>query len=100
MKRLKGEQRCARSEAWNLGKNFFKLKEKDQVTFFSPTEEWALRAASTKEPEEREFVVDSRASMHMVSKRDLDPAQLETMRTSRSPGDDGQRRCANKRRSN
>ena len=40
---------------------------------------------STKEPEEREFVVDSGASMHMVSKRDLNCAELETMRTSRSP---------------
>ena len=33
----------------------------------------------------REFVVDSGASMHMVSKRDLNSAKLETMRTSRSP---------------
>ena len=49
-----------------------------------------LLAASTKEPEEREFVVDSEASMHMVSKKDLYSAELETMRTSRSPTtDDG-----------
>ena len=47
--------------------------------------------------------------MHMVSKKDLNSAELETMRTSRSPdhedieesddGGDGQRRGANKRRS-
>ena len=36
-------------------------------------------------PEERGFVVDSGGSVHMVSKRDLDSAELETMRTSRSP---------------
>ena len=42
-------------------------------------------AASTKEPEEREFAVDSGASMHVVSKKDLISAALETMRTSRSP---------------
>ena len=30
-------------------------------------------------------MVDSGASMHMVSKRDLNPAELETRRTSRSP---------------
>ena len=30
-------------------------------------------------------MVDSRASMHMVSKRDRNSAELETMRTSRSP---------------
>ena len=32
-----------------------------------------------------EFVVDSGASMHVVSKKDLSSAELETMRTSRSP---------------
>ena len=62
-----------------------RCKEKDKTTFYSPAEEWVLPAASTKEPEDREFVVDSGASMHMVSKRDLDSAELETMRTSRSP---------------
>ena len=79
------QQRCARSKAWNLGKHIYKLKEKDQVTFYSPAEEWVLPAASTKELEEREFVVDSGAGMLMVSKRDLNSAELETMRTSRSP---------------
>ena len=79
------QQRCARSKAWNLAKNIYKLKENDKATFYSPAEEWALPAASTKEAEEREFVVDSGASMHMVSKRDLNSAELETMRTSRSP---------------
>ena len=79
------QQRCARSKAWNLDQNIFKLKQNDQVTFCSPAEEWVLPAASTKEPEERKFVVDSGASMHMVSKRDFISAELETMRTSRSP---------------
>ena len=37
------------------------------------------------EPEEREFAVDSGASMHMVSKKDLNSAELETMRISRNP---------------
>ena len=79
------QQRCARSKAWNRAKNIYKLKENEKATFYSPAEEWVLPAASTKEPEERKFVVDSRASMHMVSKRDLNSAELETMRTSRSP---------------
>ena len=65
------QQRCARSMAWNLAKNIYKLEENDETTFYSPAEEWVLLAASTKEPEEREFVVDSGASMHMVSKKDL-----------------------------
>ena len=79
------QQRSARSKAWNLAKNIFKLKENDKATFHSPAEKWVLPAASTNEPEEREFVADSRASMHMVSKRDPNFAELETMRTSRSP---------------
>ena len=62
------QQRCARSKAWNLAENLYKLKQKDKTTFYSPAEEWALLAASTKEPEERKFVVDSGASVHMVSK--------------------------------
>ena len=79
------QQRCARSKAWNLARNIYKLKEKDKATFYFPAEEWLLPAASAKEPEERESVVDSGASMHMVSKRDLNSAELETMRKSRSP---------------
>ena len=44
-----------------------------------------LPSASAREPEEREFVVDSRASMHMVSENDFNSSELETMRTSRNP---------------
>ena len=65
------QQRCARRKAWNLAKNMYKLKENDKATFYSPVEEWVLPTASTKELEEREFVVDSGAGMHMVSKRDF-----------------------------
>ena len=56
-----------------------------KATFFSPSDEWVLPAASTIKREEREFVVDSGASMHMVSERDLNSVELETMRTSKSP---------------
>ena len=31
------------------------------------------------------FVVDSETSMHMVSKKDINSAELEIIRTSRSP---------------
>ena len=55
------QQRCARSKAWNLAKNIHKLKEKDKTTFYSTAEEWEVPAASTNEPEERQFVVDSGA---------------------------------------
>ena len=82
---IERQERCARSKAWNLGKNTYKLKEKDKAAICFPAEEWVLPAASTKEPEEREFVVDSGASMHMVSEKDLNSAELEIMRASRSP---------------
>ena len=79
------QQRCARIKAWNLARNINQLEGNDKAAFYFPAEELVLPAASTKEPEEREFVVDSGASMHMVSKRDLNSAELEAMRTSRSP---------------
>ena len=41
--------------------------------------------ASTLKPEEREFVVDSGASMHMISKKDLCDAEMDTLTKSCSP---------------
>ena len=79
------QERCAREAAWRLAKNILKLKEKHKTAFFSPSENWCLPAPSTLKPEEREFVVDSGASMHMISKKDLNSAELETVTTSRSP---------------
>ena len=79
------QPRCALSKAWNLAQNIDQLKEKDKATFFLPAEDWVLPVAETEELEETEFMVDSGASMHMASKKDLKSAELETMRTSRSP---------------
>ena len=79
------QQRCARSKASNLAKNIYKLQEKDKAAFYFPAEERVLPAASMKEPEETEFVVDSGESMHMVSKKDLNSAELGTVRISKSP---------------
>ena len=61
-----------------------KSKEHERATFFSPSENRCL-PASTLKPEEREFVVDSGASMHMISKKDLSDAEMDTLTTSRSP---------------
>ena len=79
------QQRCARSKAWNLARNTHKLEQKERATFYSPSEEWVMPAASTIKSEERGFVVHSGASMHMVSRKDLTSGELETVRTSRSP---------------
>ena len=79
------QERCARGDAWELATKISKLKKEDKATFYSRSEEWIMPAASTINPKEREFVVDSGAIMHMVSKKDLDSAELETVRISKNP---------------
>ena len=78
------QEQGAREEAWKLAKSDFKIQGENKATFFSPSENWCL-TASTLKPEEREFGVESGASMHMISKKDLHSAELEIVTTSRSP---------------
>ena len=77
------QEQSAREAGWKLAKSVFK-KEHERATFFSPSEIRCLPASNLLR-EEREFVVDSRASMHMISKKDLNSAELEIVTTSRSP---------------
>ena len=53
-------------------------------------------------PEERDFAMDSGANTHMVCRKDLNYAELETVRASKKFDDGGhsQRRSAGKRRGN
>ena len=67
----------------DAGQKHLKIKVKNKVAFFSPSENWCLPAPTLK-PEEREFVVDSGASMHMISKKDLSEAEMDTLTKSRS----------------
>ena len=78
------QEQGAREAAWKLAKNVLKLKEQERATFFSPSENRCL-PASTLQPEEREFVVDYGASMHMISKKDLSDAEMDTLTKSCSP---------------
>ena len=78
------QEQGAREASWKLAKNVSKLKEQERATFFSPSENWCLLASNLK-PEEREFVVDSGASMHMISKKDLSDAEMDTLSKSCSP---------------
>ena len=78
------QEQGAREAAWKLAKSVLKLKEHQRAAFFSPSENRCL-PASTLKPEEREFVVDSRASMHMISKKDLSNAEMDTLTKSCSP---------------
>ena len=61
-----------------------KLKEKNKATFFSPSENRCLPASNLK-PEERDFVVDSGASIHTISTKDLSDAEMDTLTKSCSP---------------
>ena len=75
------QERWAREAAWKLAKSVLKLKEKNKATFFSPSENRCL-PVSTLKPEEREFVVDSGASMYMISTKDLSDAEMDTLTKS------------------
>ena len=79
------QPRCARSEAWNLAKTYTSSKRTTKLHSTRPRKNGYSWLRQQKELEEREFVVASGASMHLVSKRDLNFVELETMRTSRSP---------------
>ena len=74
------QERCARRVASDLATKKNKLKNADKATFCTPVE-----ARVPKSPEEREFVVESRASMHMMSKKELSSDELDTLRRSRNP---------------
>ena len=78
------QEQGAREAAWKLAKSVLKLKEHERAAFFSLPENMCL-PASTFKPEERDFVVDSGASMHMISKKDLSKAEMDTLTKSCSP---------------
>ena len=61
------------------------VKGETENDIFLPTVKWCLPSPSKIKPEEREFVVDSAASMHMISRKDFNSAELETVTTSRCP---------------
>ena len=80
------QQRCARSKAWNLAKKTSTSSKKmTRLHSTFPRRNGYSRLRQQKIQRKEFFVVDSGASMHMVSTKDLSSAELETMRTSRSP---------------
>ena len=78
------QEQAAREAAWKLPKSVSKLKVKNKATFFSPSEN-RCRPASILKLEEREFVVHSGTSMHMISKKDLSKAEMHSLTKSCSP---------------
>ena len=79
------QERCAREAAWRLAKSILKFKEKNKAAFFSPSENWCLPAPSTINLRKENFVVDSGASMHLISQKDLSDAEMDTLTKSKSP---------------
>ena len=79
------QERDAREAAWKMARCFLKLKEKHKTTLLLTFENWCLPSPSTIKPEEREFVAGSGASMYMISKKELNSAELETVTTLCSP---------------
>ena len=84
-RRLKDKSDAPAEMRGDLPRISSRSKEKDKATLFSPTHEWSLPAPSTMKPEDREFVVDAGASVHMLSRKDLNSAELETVKVSESP---------------
>ena len=77
------QEGCASRQAWDLAKHMY--KNADKATFYSPTEARATPAPISKSPEEREFVADSGAAMHILSNKDLSSDELDTLPRSRNP---------------
>ena len=53
--------------------------------YYVPGDVKAMPVPTSKRPEEREFVVDSGASMHMMSKKELSSKEMGTTKRSRTP---------------
>ena len=54
----------------------------DRAALDTPTEARVMPAPTSKSPEEGEFAVDSGASMHLMSKKELCSDELDTVRSS------------------
>ena len=65
------QERCARKAAWDLAKNVYKIKNSEKAKFHLPGEAKVMSAPTPTKPKEREFIVDSGASMHMLRKKRL-----------------------------
>ena len=76
------QEQSAREAAGQLAKIVLKFKEHEEQHSSHLWKIGVCLPASTLKPEEREFVVDSGASMHMISKKDLSDAEMETLMKS------------------
>ena len=75
------QEQGAREAAWKLAKDILNLKEHERAAFFSLSENRCPLASNLK-LEEREFVVDSGASMFLISRKDLNSAEMDILTES------------------
>ena len=81
-----GKSGAPRGAAWNFATGRLQTQKKEsQDTFYSPAEAGIMPAPSSNKPEERQFVVDSGASMHMSRKKELSSGELDTPRDREPP---------------
>ena len=76
------QEGCTRKAAWDLVKIF--KNNSDKATLFTPIEANVMPALTSNRLEEREFVVDSGASMHIVSKKKKSSEEMDTLRRFRT----------------
>ena len=79
------QERCARGVARNLANTIYKLKNADKTTFYTPIEAKVMLAPTSRRPDERDCAVDSGVPMRMMSKKDSNSYELDTLRRSRNP---------------
>ena len=84
MKRLNDSSDVPEARLGILVKTKTSSKKKTRLHPTFPRRNWFSQVPQ-QESQKREFVVDSGASMRMVSEKDLNSVKLETMRTSKSP---------------
>ena len=87
---LPSGRKIARRKAWKTAKEYFLYSHKFRgershihLAYIGMVLTMAFRTLNLKK--EREFVVDSGAPMHMLSTKDLTPAELDTLRVSWNP---------------
>ena len=85
MKRLKDNCDVPEARLGTLPKTFTSSKGETKLHSARPRKNGYFRLRQQREPGETEFVVDSGAGMHMVSKRDFNSAELETVKISKNP---------------
>ena len=77
-------ERCARREAWDMSNNVYKLKrnlDENRTTFLPPSE--VSSCAIITKTRGKRFVINSGLSAHMLSRKDSNAAELETVRVSK-----------------